>query len=351
MKAFFKFLLIVALFGFGAVVAGFQYLSSWQSEPVKLGGDVVVELKPGMPLRLLSQQLEDKNAITSSDLFVVWMKLNRDYPKLQAGTYQFKGEISPEAIVDKMKRGDIYVPLVLQVIIPEGFTLQMLNNRLTTKGVGKLKDLQRLVRDKTFIRSLGIKSTSLEGYTYPATYSFEKLPSAEEFYRKTVKTFFEKIPPDYETQLTKVGLTLNQAVTFASLIELETMRDEEKPIIAEVIWSRLKKGDVLGIDAAVIYGIDNYDGDIRWKDLKNKNNPYNTRIHRGLPPTAIGAVSRSSLEAVLNPTNLGYYYYVLDSADQTRHAFSKSLGEHNALVKKLLQAGGVNRLKRPQASE
>lgn len=351
MKTLLKLISIIGLFGLGAAIAGYQYLSSWQETPSNLSGEALIELSPGMPLRQLAHALEGKNVVTSAELFTIWMKLNREYRSLQAGTYQFKGPISPQQILEKMKKGDIYVPLVLQVSVPEGFTLKMLNNRLATKGVGKLKDLQRLVVDKNFIKSLGINSSSLEGYTYPATYNFEKMPTAEDFYRKTVQTFFEKMPQNYEEKIAKLGLTLTQAVTFASLIELETMRDEEKPMIAEVIWSRLKKGDVLGIDAAIIYGIDNYDGDIKWKDLKNKNNPYNTRLHRGLPPTPIGAVSKSSLEAVLNPTNLGYYYYVLDSADQSRHAFSKSMNEHNALVKKLLKAGGVNRIKRPEVSE
>ena len=166
MRSLFKFTVILALFAFGALVAGYQYLSSWQSDPIKLTGEVIIELSPGMPLRQLSQQLENKNAITSADLFSVWMKLSREYPTLQAGTYQFRGEISPKGILEKMKKGDIYIPVVLQVTIPEGFTLQMLNNRLATKGVGKLKDIQRLVKDQKFIRSLGIKSTSLEGYTY-----------------------------------------------------------------------------------------------------------------------------------------------------------------------------------------
>jgi UPF0755 protein len=351
MKTLLKIIAVMTLFAIGAVIAGYQYLSSWQAEPYAIAGEVIIELSPGLPLRQLAHQLESKNVVNSAELFTIWMKITREYPSLQAGNYQFKGNVSPYQVLEKMKKGDIYIPLVLQVTIPEGFTLKMLNNRLATKGVGKLKDLQRLVVDKKFLKILGINSTNLEGYTYPATYNFEKMPTGDEFYRKTVKTFFEKIPADYERDVAKLGLTLTQAITFASLIELETMRDEEKPIISEVIWSRLKKGDVLGIDAAIIYGIDNYDGDIRWKDLKNKNNPYNTRIHRGLPPTPIGAVSRSSLEAVLKPTNLGYYYYVLDSADQSRHAFSKSIGEHNALVKKLLKAGGVNRIKRPEVSE
>ena len=135
-----------------------------------------------------------------------------------------------------------------------------------------------------------------------------------------------------------MGLSLDQAVAFASLIELETMQAKEKPQIAEVIWRRLKAGAPLGIDAAIIYGIPNYDGDIKWVHLKDEKNPYNNRIHKGLPPTAIGAVSTSSLLAVLEPTNLGYYYYMLDATDHTHHVFSRTLAEHNALVQKYLRA-------------
>ena len=105
--------------------------------------------------------------------------------------------------------------------------------------------------------------------------------------------------------------------------------------ISEVIWNRIKKGEPLGIDAALIYGIKNYQGDIKWKHLRDKKNKYNTRIHKGLPPGPIGAVSKVSLEAVLNPTAEGYYYYVL-KAGTTRHNFSKSLAEHNKFVKLLL---------------
>ncbi len=350
MKSLIKILLGFVVLGLGLTFAGHQYLESWQHKTLSIPGEALVEVRPGMPLKQLASQLEQKAVISSANIFTIWMKLNGDYPKLQAGTYLFKGSISPLQVLTKLKKGDVYISIALQVTIPEGFTLKMLNNRLATKGVGTLKDLNALVRKRDFISQLGLVAKTLEGYTYPATYTFEKMPTARQFYEKTVKTFFEKLPKNYEDDISKMGLTLDQAVAFASLIELETMREEEKPLIAEVIWARLKKGDTLGIDAAIIYGIDEYDGDIKWTDLKNKNNPYNTRIHRGLPPTAIGAVSRSSLEAVLKPSNLGYYYYVLDSADQTRHVFSKSLEEHNALVRELIENGGASQVKRPDRS-
>jgi UPF0755 protein len=315
-----------------------SYLDSWSLAPINTPGEVILEIKPGMSLRSIASSLENKGVINNKTLFAALIRLRGDYKKVQAGSYQFKGLTTPADIIKKIKSGDVFIPVVLQVTIPEGFTIKMLNDRLAAKNVGKRDALEKISRDVKFIRSLGINASSLEGFTYPATYNFDVMPNAQEFYKKTIKTFFEKIPADYESSIAKVGLNLTEAVTFASLIELETMREEEKPIISEVIWARLKKGEPLGIDAAIIYGIENYDGDLKWKDLKNKKNRYNTRVHRGLPPGPIGAVSKSSLVAVLNPTNLGYYYYVLDSKDPTRHLFSKTLAEHNAKVRKLVNS-------------
>ena len=109
-------------------------------------------------------------------------------------------------------------------------------------------------------------------------------------------------------------------------------------MIAEVIWSRLSKNEPLGIDAAVIYGIDGYQGDIKFAHLRDAKNPYNTRIHRGLPPGPICSPAVSSLKAVLNPTKSGYYYYVLVPGELKRHHFSRSLDEHNKHVQELIRA-------------
>lgn len=347
MKTILKFALKLFVFVFllaaGGGFACLKYLDTWALTPLPVEGEVLVALSPGMPLRGLSTQLKEKNLISESLLFTVWMKINGDYPKFEAGSYLFKDSVTPMMIHNKLKNGETYTPLVLQVIVPEGFTLKMLINRLATKNVGKFSDLKRLVKDQKFVRSLGVKGSSLEGYIYPATYSFTKMPTSQEFFQKAVKTFYEKLPAGYESDLAKIGFTLDQAVTMASLIELETMQEAEKPMVAEVIFSRLSANEALGIDAAIIYGIEDYDGDLKWKDLKNKNNLYNTRLHRGLPPTPIGSVSSSSLNAILNPTKLGYYYYVVDSKDKTHHVFSKTLAEHNERVRKLLKAGTYSR--------
>lgn len=349
-----KLVLTSVVFVMLAGVGGFVFialLDDWSGRTLNLSNEVVVELKPGVGLRAIANALETKGVIDSKTFFMALTRLRYDYTKVQAGAYLFKGSVSPSDVLKKMMAGDIYIPVVLQVSIPEGFTLKMLNERLAAKNVGKFSELDKLARDVKFMRSLGIKANSLEGFTYPATYNFEAMPDGREFYKKTVKTFFEKLPADYEAEISKVGLNLTQAVTFASLIELETMREEEKPLIAEVIWARLKRGEPLGIDAAIIYGISNYDGDLKWKDLKNTKNRYNTRIHRGLPPGPIGAASRSSLVAVLNPSKLGYYYYVLDSNDPTRHLFSKTLAEHNSHVRRLVKSAGRPTIRRNHGKE
>lgn len=346
-RKFFVFLLMTVLAGLLLTWGAIQHLETWSRRPQSVAVEALVELRPRLSLDQLSASLQEKGLVDDSRMFHLWMKLEGGYGQFQAGTYQFIGPVTPAMIRDKMMRGSIFIPNVVQVIIPEGFTLRMLNERLATKGIGKLSELTKLVRDPKFLKDLGVKSTSLEGYTYPATYSFEKIPTPREFYSRVVHTFFDKLPLDYEEQALALGLSLNKAVTFASLIELETMLDEEKPMISEVIWSRLKKGDTLGIDAAVIYGIPNYQGDIKWEHLKDTKNPYNTRVHRGLPPTAIGAVSKTSLVAVLNPTNLGYYYYMLDAEDRTRHVFSRTGAEHNIQVQKFLRSQKSQGFKKP----
>jgi len=152
-----------------------------------------------------------------------------------------------------------------------------------------------------------------------------------------VKNFWQHLPKNYEAQVHAMGLSLDQAVTFASLIERETRHDDEKPLISEVIWRRLKDKTPLAIDAAVIYGVANYKGNLTWANLADAKNPYNTRIHVGLPPTPIGSPDLKALEAVLTPSNFGYYYYVLIPGEG-RHHFSRTLQEHNEHVKKLVES-------------
>lgn len=319
---------------------GLYHLNNrWSYAPLKLADKKILEIPRGMGLASLSQALEDQGLVQDAFRFHLWVRIFRSFDRYQSGTYAFEGKVSPITIDEAISNGEIHTPVILEFVIPEGFTLKQSLRRLEANGIGSYQQLWALAHDRSFIRSLGIEDAdSLEGYLYPATYSFVRLYSPKEILSHMVDVFKSKLSSSYFQALKAKNLSLHQAVIFGSLIEKETKFADEKPKVAEVIWRRLKNGEPLGIDAAIIYGIKDYGGDIKFRHLRDRSNPYNTRIHKGLPPGPIGAVSLKSLEAVLNPSSEGYYYYVVSPRLGGRHHFSKTLGEHNHHVKLLIEA-------------
>ncbi len=336
--AFGKFLLLAGVGGVLVAVAGYLYLKSWGNTPKPLAEPVVINFPRGTSGQGLAQTLEKNAAISDGRRFQIWARLFSESNKFQAGLYRFEGAVSPAQIAEAISAGKIYEPIVVQFTIPEGFTVKQFIERLVANKVGTKEELEVLIRDKAFLASLKIPTNTFEGYLYPATYSFTKMIDAKTAFKTVVDTFWEKLPANYENDLKTLGLTLNQGVIFASLIELETLHEDEKPLVSEVIWRRLKSKQPLAIDAALIYGIKDYKGDITWKNLRDRSNPFNTRLHAGLPPSAIGSPSASSMTAVLNPTDHGYWFYVLNLKNGNRHHFSKTLAEHNSYVKELVKA-------------
>lgn len=286
----------------------------------------------------MSTRLENEGLVSSNQLFWIWARFFSQVHRFQAGTYRFSESVAPREIAQAFINGDVYQPVVFEVTIPEGFTVSQIIERLAAKGAAPVEKLRQVAGDTDFIASLGIPSTSLEGYLYPATYPFIHHPSPEDIFRRMVSEFRERLPIDYEQRVNQLGLSLAQAITFASLIERETKQDDERPLVSEVIWNRLNKGIALAIDASIIFGIPDFDGDIRRKHLIDRNNLYNTRVHPGLPPGPICSPTIQSLLAVLTPTDQGLYYYVVDAENFDRHRFSKTLSEHNRYVREYLRA-------------
>ncbi len=329
------FLLLFVGLG-GLIYYAYTWVPEWARQSKSLSNAIIVDFPKGTRLDSLSYSLEAEGLVDNALLFQVWVKYFSDYSRFQAGSYRFESVTSPSLIAAKMMAGDTFVPVVFRYTIPEGFTVKQVITLLAEEGIASLSELQTLVKDSSFRASFNIHSPSLEGYLYPATYSFTKMPTAQEALARAVKTFWKSLPKNYVERVAKKGLSLEQAITIASLIELETHYDDERSLVSEVIWRRLNKKVPLAIDATVIYGIKDYKGNLTRKHLKDTSNPYNSRVHRGLPPTPIGSPSRASLEAVLNPSNKGYMYYVLD-LDTAKHHFSKTLKEHNRFVRKLIK--------------
>lgn len=334
-----KHLLLIVISSIFAALLIKLYLYSYSNSEIPIHEKVTIEFPSDTRLSTLTKNLKSQNLITSEILFKILVRTSYNYSKFQAGDYVFNQKVSPHKIITMLLNGKIAPEELVTIAIPEGFTLKQIFKRLAANDLGLEDNFWNLSKDKNFLLQNNIRSNSLEGYLYPATYHFKKSYSEKQIIKHMIKTFYRNLPKGILEELKKVRLTLNEAVTFASLIELETSIAKERSLVSEVIWNRLKKKQPIGIDSAVIYGIKDYDGDITWSHLRDSKNPYNTRIHKGLPPGPICSPAKESLAAVTTPTNMGYFYYVLISGTN-KHHFSKSLNEHNRYVRKLVK--GIN---------
>ena len=316
----------------------FGALGHWVYTPKVLPTDQYITLKPGQNVRQFAQQLEKLDLISSPRLFEYTVRIMGASGAFQAGTYRFQKEVSPLQIIQSVQSGDTYEPLRLKITFPEGSNLTEVSTILHRHKLVSSPGLWPELTNTRWAERLNIPGETLEGFIYPSTYLFHgSVPTAQQVIERAVQEFFNQIPNDYQKKVQGMGLSLHEAVTFASLIEKETAILEEMPKVSEVIWARLNKREPLGIDAALIYGIADYKGNIRWKHLRDRKNPYNTRIHKGLPPTPIASPSIQALGAVLTPTQFGYYFYVLKPGSRFHH-FSKTAQEHRKHVRILVQA-------------
>jgi UPF0755 protein len=215
------------------------------------------------------------------------------------------------------------------VTIPEGYNVRMISALLAEKGLGDADRFEELAMDTEFSRSLGIPSDTLEGFLFPDTYSWPKGLSEEDILRRMTAKYKTVFTKTMRSRAQELGMTELEAVTLASIIEKETGAPEEREQVSAVFHNRLKKGYRLQTDPTVIYGLEDFDGNLTKKDLRT-DHPYNTYTRSGLPAGPIANPGKASLEAALNPAKVSYLYFV--SRGDGTHVFSDTLVEHNKAV-------------------
>lgn len=328
----FAFLILLLLGGSS------YYLASWSKIPYGIeNSEIEFDVPKGVLLSDLSLKLQESQLVSHALKFKLWTKIFSKFPNFKAGLYKIPTPISPDLLAKKFIEGSTYQVVKYELLIPEGFTLDSIIERCVNMGLGSRAEYLRLSMDREFLDNLGIGADSIEGFLYPATYYFYVQPTEATVFKEMVSTFWKRLPVGYESVAASRGVTMYEALTFASLIEAETLYEEEKSYIAEVIWNRLRLGMPLGIDAATIYGIKNFDGNLKKDHLVDSANPYNLRVKKGLPPTPINSPTMSSLNAILKPSSEGYLYYVLSPDGSNHHTFTRTLAEHNNAVAKFLE--------------
>jgi len=198
------------------------------------------------------------------------------------------------------------------------------------------------VYDRKFLDSLDIDAPSLEGYLYPDTYRLPKGIEPEEIFTIMVQRMREKFDESLRRRAEELGMTENEVLTLASIIEKEAMYEREMPLISAVYHNRLKRGMKLQADPTVLYGVRDKDRRIRYIDLK-RSTPYNTYVIEGLPPGPIASPSIESIRAALYPADVDFLFFV--SKNDGTHYFSRTGQEHRRAVLRYQLGRGSLRVK------
>ena len=318
-------LLVVAAIGIG----GWAYMTLERPYKGYAEAEQYVDIPAGSGTVSMGRRLADMGVIRSAPAFrlAVWMRgAGR---RLQAGEYRFDRPMTTAEVVDKIARGDVYVRAIT---FREGLNIREMAAVFESGGFGTAAEFIAAARQGQLVRALDPEARDLEGYLFPDTYTLQRRTTAEQLVERMVTRFTKALTPELQEQASARGLTVRQLVTLASLVEKETGKGEERPIVAGVYTNRLRIGMGLQCDPTVIYALmlaGRYDGNIRKDDLQI-DSPYNTYRYRGLPPGPIAAPGAASLAAAANPADVPYLYFV--SRGDGSHVFSATLDEHNRNV-------------------
>jgi len=290
-----------------------------------------IDLREGSAASEIGRRLVETGVVRDRLTFEVALRLSGEARRLQAGEYRFDRPMTPAAVLDKIRRGDVYQH---RITFPEGLTIAEMAALLESRGLGTAASFMEAVKDASLVEAYDPKVRDLEGYLFPQTYALPRGTPASTLIQMMVDRFEQAFPPALRQAAAELGLTVRQAVTLASLVEKETSRDDERPLVAAVYLNRLKKRMPMQCDPTVIYALrkaGRYNGNLTRANLEF-DSPYNTYRYPGLPPGPIAAPGRPSLEAAAMPAVVDYLYFV--SRNDGSHVFASTLAEHNRNVQK-----------------
>jgi UPF0755 protein len=322
-------ILIVAVVLAAVIAASALYAVVYS--PVGDGdGAVTVRIEPGMDLRKISELLLEAGAISHTFSFYWGARLAGLDRKLRSGDYELFPSWNLKTLLETLSSGK---GIMLSVTFPEGMTLAQMAARLEASGVTDGDAFLGLATSPDYVASLGIPGPTAEGFLFPETYIFAS-PSTPEAVIDIMYGEFRRVYGSLEGPGEEPDVL--ETVTLASIIEKETSLPEERPIVSAVFHNRIRTGGRLESDPTVIYGIENFNGNLTRADLERPT-PYNTYVIRGLPPGPIANPGRGALWAALNPADVDYYFFV--SRNDGSHHFSTTLKEHRTAVRRYQLSG------------
>ncbi len=318
----------------GLVIAAAAWLAyddllRYAATPAGAGGQTdskIVTIEKGQNFRQATQVLLAQKLIEHPLKFRILGRLQGRDKQVQAGEYRLSADMSPGDILEVLVSGKVRL---YRFTVPEGSNLKQIAAIVETAGLVTRAEFLSAASDADFLRKNGIDAASFEGYLFPDTYLFPKNTAAREIIGVMLELLHAAFTETWKNRATEIGLSVHQVLTLASIIEKETGAPAERPIISAVFHNRLRRGMRLETDPTVIYGIDDFDGNLTRKHLTTPT-PYNTYQISGLPPGPIASPGRAAIEAALYPADTPFLYFV--SKKDGTHQFSKNLADHNRAV-------------------
>ncbi len=310
---------------FSAVLVGGYYLS-----PIAASEEIVpITIASGSSTTTIAKHLATNNLIRSPFVFKIAVRYRGIGTQLRAGTYQLSRDMSLTRILDELKKGQIEYQTFT---VPEGITAKAIAELWESSGYGTAEAFVEAMQSPKLLEKYVPEGVTAEGYLFPNTYKFAKGSTAETIVQmmlaEAAKGWDETLAKEAEA----LGLTRHQVVTLASIIQREAGSESEIPRIASVFHNRLKHNWRLQADPTVLYALGDPKRLLTRTDLKVVS-PYNTYLHKGLPPGPIGNPGMASILGALRPEETSFYYFV--AIGERQHHFSKTLAEHNRMIREI----------------
>ncbi|MFO1324799.1 MAG: endolytic transglycosylase MltG [Burkholderiales bacterium] len=325
---------LIVLFVLAGAVAAAWYAWQLYTRPLNLPvSPFAFDVRPGAPLSAVARELGAAGVLPQPLALVALGRVRDVDRRIKAGSYEIDAGTTLPQLLARITQGDV---TQTSITIVEGTTWAELKRALRANP--DVKNTVLDLPDEELMARLGAPGVNPEGRFFPDTYFFAAGSADVALLRRARRALDARLAAAWESRATDLPFrSMDEALVAASIVEKETGRAVDRPLIASVFVNRLRKGMRLQADPTVIYGLGaRFDGDLKRRDLES-DTPYNTYTREGLPPTPIAFVSQASLDVVLNPPPTEYLYFVARGDGTSK--FSSNLAEHNRAVTRFQKGG------------
>jgi UPF0755 protein len=284
-----------------------------------------VHVPSGASFNQVVDSLAVKNIVRAPRLFRIYGRIQGAAGSIRPGTYAFRENTGWDVVLDALLRGRV---LTARMAVPEGWDINGIAPRIAEITGADVDSIRTMLLDTASASRFDVPGPNLEGYLYPATYTFPITVSVDTVVVQMVDAYRRIWTEERRTRAAERGMSEREVITLASIVEKEARVRDEMPLIASVFHNRLRIGMPLQADPTVQYAAGVHRARLLYAHIDSvADNPYNTYRHRGLPPGPIGSPSVLAVDATLDPADESYLYFV--ARPDGTHIFTRTLADHN----------------------